>query len=88
MAVGRGDSSITSTQWVAERMLLLNMKGAAPDNMSVVLGLGNPVLECQVGNEKIQASVMGNCFTSHSCKMELKIFTVAISRMCWQKSDK
>lgn len=66
VAVGRGDCSITSTQWVAERMLLLNRNGATPDNRSVVLGLGNTVLECQVGIKKTQASVMGNCCTSDS----------------------
>lgn len=87
MVVGRGPGSITSTQWVEERMLQLNMSGAAPYNMTVVLGLGNPALECQVGNT-IQATVMGKCFTSDSCKTELNIFTVAISQMCWQKSDK
>lgn len=66
--------------------------GAASYNISVVLGLRNPVLECQVGYKKIQASVMANCFTSAPilliCKIELKIFTVAISQMCWKESDK
>lgn len=74
------------------------MHGAAPNNNYLAQDVNssgverNPVLECQVGNKKIQASVTGSCFLSAPiflfCKMELKISTLAMSQSFWGKSGK